>query len=259
MLEVRALTKRYNGIPAVEDVSFQIAPGEILGYVGPNGAGKSTTVKMIIGLLDPSEGQILFRGSSVLEDLTGFQRRIGYVPEEPHLYPYFSGREYLQLVGRLRGMRQAVLEAKIADFLRLFSLWEDRDCPLTSYSKGMRQKILLSAALLHNPEILILDEPLSGLDVGTAMVLKELMQGLAAQGRMILYCSHVLEVVEKVCSRVLILRKGRVAAHDSVEHLREFMHQPSLEGVFAELIREQNYAEMAGRIMEVMEREAMPA
>lgn len=252
MLEVRSLSKRYNGVPAVEDVSFHIASGEILGYVGPNGAGKSTTVKMIIGLIEPSQGQILFRGASVLDDLTGFQWRIGYVPEEPHLYPYFSGREYLQLVGRLRGLRRAVLDAKIADFLRLFGLWEDRDCPLTSYSKGMRQKILLSAALLHNPEILILDEPLSGLDVGTAMVLKELMQGLAARGRMVFYSSHVLEVVEKVCSRVLILNHGRVAAHDSVEQLRRMMHQPSLEGVFAELTRDQNYPAIAGRILEAM-------
>jgi len=253
MLEVRSLTKRYNGILAVEDVSFRIAPGEIVGLVGPNGAGKSTTVKMIVGLLEPGAGQILFQGASVLDDLTGFQRRIGYVPEEPHLYPYFSGREYLQLVGRQRGLRQAAIEAKITRFLRLFSLWEDRDCPLTAYSKGMRQKILLSAALLHNPEILILDEPLSGLDAGTAMVLKELMQGLAARGRMILYSSHVLEVVEKVCSRVLILRQGRVAAHDSPERLRELMHQPSLEAVFAELTREQNYQAMAGRIIDVME------
>ena len=253
MLEVCGLTKRFNGIPAVEDVSFTLRPGEILGYVGPNGAGKSTTVKMIIGLLEPSEGQVRFQGRSVLDDLTGFQARIGYVPEEPHLYPHLSGREYLELVGRLRGLPRPVLESKIDEFLRLFSLWDDRHCFVSAYSKGMRQKILLSAALLHNPDLLILDEPLSGLDVTTALVLRELVEGLAARGRMILYSSHVLDVLEKVCSRVLILCKGRVAAHDSIEHLRETMHESSLEGIFGQLTREQNHRSVANHILEVMQ------
>src|SRR5205085_3158923 len=156
MLEARSLTKYYDHIRAVRQVSFTIQPGEILGYLGPNGAGKSTTVKMLTGMIEPSEGQIFYRGRSVYEDFTAFQRRIGYVPEEPHLYPHLSGREYLQLVGRLRGMQRAPLESKMDEFLRLFSLWDDRHSPLASYSKGMRQKILLSAALLHDPEVLIL-------------------------------------------------------------------------------------------------------
>jgi ABC-2 type transport system ATP-binding protein len=253
MLEVCGLTKRFNGIPVVEDVNLTLQAGEILGYVGPNGAGKSTTVKMIIGLLEPSEGQIRFQGRSVIEDLPGFQARIGYVPEEPQLYPHLSGREYLQLAGRLRGITRSVLESKIDDFLRLFSLWDDRHCPVSAYSKGMRQKILLSAALLHNPEVLILDEPLSGLDVTTALVLRELLVGLAARGRMILYSSHVLDVLEKVCSRVLILRKGRVAAYDSIGNLRESMHASSLEGIFGQLTREQDHGAQAQHILEVMQ------
>jgi ABC-2 type transport system ATP-binding protein len=252
MLEVCSLTKRFNGIPVVEDVSFTVKPGEILGYVGPNGAGKSTTVKMIIGLLEPSEGQIRFQGRSVIEDLPGFQARIGYVPEEPHLYPHLSGREYLQLAGRLRGIPRTILESKIDEFLRLFSLWEDRHCSVSAYSKGMRQKILLSAALLHNPDLLILDEPLSGLDVTTALVLRDLMAGLAARGRMILYSSHVLDVLEKVCARVLILCKGRVVAHDTIEHLRESMQESSLEGIFGQLTREQDHRAVAEHILEVM-------
>ena len=252
MLEVCSLTKRFNGIPVVEDVSFTVKPGEILGYVGPNGAGKSTTAKMIIGLLEPSEGQIRFQGRSVIEDLPGFQSRIGYVPEEPHLYPHLSGREYLQLAGRLRGIPRTVLEPKIDEFLRLFSLWDDRHCSVSAYSKGMRQKILLSAALLHNPDLLILDEPLSGLDVTTALVLRDLMAGLAARGCMILYSSHVLDVLEKVCSQVLILCKGRVVAHDSIEHLRESMHESSLEGIFGQLTREQDHRAIAEHILEVM-------
>ena len=252
MLEVRGLTKRYAGTLAVDHVSFHISPGEILGYVGPNGAGKSTTVKMIIGLLDPSEGMVLYNGRSVLEDLPGFQSQIGYVPEEPYLYPYLSGYEYLELTGRLRGMPAASIETKIEEFLRLFSLWDDRHTPVSSYSKGMRQKILLSSALLGNPQLLLFDEPLSGLDVTTMMVVRELMAGLAAQGRMILYSSHVLEVVEKICSRVLILNRGRVAAHDSIQHLRETMHQSSLEAIFSDLTREADPHALAGRFLEVM-------
>ena len=252
MLEICHLTKRYRGVTAVDDVSFTIRPGEILGYIGPNGAGKSTTVKMIVGLIEPSDGQILFDGRSVVDDLPAFQRRLGYVPEEPNLYPHLSGLEYLQLVGRLRGLPRKVLEPKIEEFLRVFSLWDDRHCALSAYSKGMRQKVLLSAGLLHNPDLIIFDEPLSGLDVTTALVLRELMQSLAAQGKMIFYCSHVLEVLEKVCSSVLILSKGRVVAHDTLDRLREQMHEKSLEGIFAQLTRDENHPAVANRIVEAM-------
>jgi ABC-2 type transport system ATP-binding protein len=252
LLEARSLTKYYNHTLAVKNVSFTIRPGEILGYLGPNGAGKSTTVKMLTGLLDPSEGQIFYNGRTVYDDFTAFQRRIGYVPEEPHLYPHLTGREYLQLVGRLRGMPRRVLEPKMDEFLNLLGLWNDRHTPLASYSKGMRQKILLSAGLLHNPEILILDEPFSGLDVTSALVLRRLLRALADAGKMILYSSHVLEVVEKVCSQVLILRKGEVVAYDSIDRLRELMSQPSLEGVFAQLAQVADGEVLAGRILEVM-------
>ncbi len=148
MLEVRHLLKRYNRIPAVDRVSFSISPGEVLGYLGPNGAGKSTTVKVLIGLIDPTEGQILFKGRDVRSDWPGFLRRVGYVPEEAFLYPHLSGREYLELLGRLRGMDRRTLDARMDELLRLFSLWEDRHSPLASYSKGMRQKVLISGALL---------------------------------------------------------------------------------------------------------------
>ncbi|MGD1071069.1 MAG: ADOP family duplicated permease [Bryobacteraceae bacterium] len=252
MLEARSLTKYYNHTAAVRGVSFAVQPGEILGYLGPNGAGKSTTVKMLTGLIEPSEGRIFYQGRSVYDDFPAFQRRIGYVPEEAHLYPHLSGSEYLQLVGRLRGMPRRVLEPKMDEFLRLFSLWDDRHAPLSEYSKGMRQKILLSSALLHNPDILILDEPFSGLDVTSALALRSLLRALAAQGKTIFYSSHVLEVVEKICSKVVILRKGEVAAYDSIERLRDLMSQPSLEGVFAQLTEVEDGDALAGRIVEVM-------
>jgi ABC-2 type transport system ATP-binding protein len=256
-LEIWRLSKRFNGIAAVDDVSFVIHHGEILGYIGPNGAGKSTTGKMIIGLLEPSEGRIVWGGRSIIDDLPGFQRRLGYVPEDKNLYSFLSGREYLELAGRLRGLKRALLERKIEGFLRLFSLWEDRDAPVSSYSKGMRQKILLSSALMHDPDVLILDDPLSGLDVNTIISVRELLLGLAAQDKTILYSSHVLEAMEKVCSRVLILRKGHVVADDSIGHLREVTEQPSLEGVFARLTAdataESGARSMVERIFDLMQ------
>jgi ABC-2 type transport system ATP-binding protein len=252
MLEALNLTKTFIGIPAVDGVSFTIRPGEVLGYLGPNGAGKSTTVKMLTGLLEPTSGRVLFRGGDIRHDMKAFQRRLGYVPEEPHLYPHLTGREYLQLAGRIRGIKRRVLETKMDELLRLVGLWDDRHASLASYSKGMRQKILLLAALIHDPELLILDEPFSGLDVNAAMILRSLLHFLAARQKMILYSSHVLEVVEKVAHRVLILRKGRVVAHDSVSRLREAMAESSLEGVFTQLTNPEDTDTIAHRILDVV-------
>jgi ABC-2 type transport system ATP-binding protein len=253
MLEVRNLVKRYNRVRVVDQVSFVIRPGEILGYLGPNGAGKSTTVKILTGLIHPTEGDIFLDGQNVREDFVAFQRQMGYVPEESHLYPHLTGREYLQLVERLRGLRRRVLEPRMDQLLRLFSLWGDRHSPLASYSKGMRQKILISGALIHNPRVLIFDEPFSGLDVTTAVVLRTLLHEMARQQRIVFYSSHVLEVVEKVCSRVLILRKGKVVAHDAVERLRDLMQQPSLESIFAQLTEQEDPAEKVRGILTAIE------
>ncbi|MBM3785448.1 MAG: ABC transporter ATP-binding protein [Acidobacteria bacterium] len=259
MLEVRGLSKRYRGVAAVTNVSFSIRPGEVLGYIGANGAGKSTTVKMLTGLIEPSAGEIRFHGANTADDMRGFQSRLGYVAEEAHLYPHLSGFEYLQLAGRLRGLKRAELEYRIEELLRLFGLWEDRYAFLASYSKGMRQKILLSSSLLHDPELLILDEPFSGLDVNAALVLRSLLKGLAQRGKMVLYSSHVLEVVEKVATSVLILNKGQVAAHDSVENLRSLMAQGSLEGVFAALTQTEDGDAIAGKILDLVRRDPRPA
>lgn len=252
MLEGKSLTKSYSGIPAVNGVSFQIRPGEILGYLGPNGSGKSTTVKMLTGLMEPSSGRVLFRGKDIRENLTDYKRRLGYVPEEPNLYPYLSGKEYLELAGTLREIPQAVLKKKTIALLELFSLSGNRFSPLQSYSKGMRQKILIIAALLHNPDILIFDEPLSGLDVTAAGIFRNLVRELAREGKTILYCSHVLEVVEKICSHVLILDRGNCVAHESVERLRESTALQTLEQSFSHLVHEPDKESAAREMVAVM-------
>jgi ABC-2 type transport system ATP-binding protein len=249
MLEARRLTKRYPGVIAVNDVSFRVKPGEVLGYLGPNGSGKSTTVSMLTALLEPTLGQVFFNGVNIRDQLIDYKRRLGYVPEVPHLYPYLTGREYLQLNARLRGVRA---DRKIDELLQLFAIYGSRHSLIASYSKGMRQKILISAALLHDPQILIFDEPLSGLDVTTALVFRHLVKTLAEAGKIILYSSHVLEVVEKVCSHVMILDRGKVVAHDTVENLRGLMQKATLEDVFSELVLEEDTEKTAGAIAEVM-------
>jgi ABC-2 type transport system ATP-binding protein len=253
MLEVRNLTKLFARRHAVDDVSFIIRPGEILGYLGPNGSGKSTTVKMLTGLLEPSRGAIFCRGRNIRQDLIGYKKRLGYVPEEPNLYPYLTGREYLQLAGRLRCLPGGPLESRIDQLLNLLSLHEHRYSPISSYSKGMKQKILISAALLHNPDVLVFDEPLSGLDVTTSLVFKNLMKALAREGKAILYSSHVLEVVEKVCTSVIILRRGCVVANDSVARLRDLMELPSLEDIFSQLVMQEDTEKIAEDIVDVMQ------
>ena len=236
MLEARQLVKRYYGVAAVSDVSFVVRPGEVIGYLGPNGSGKTTTVKMLTGMLEPTQGSVLFNGRDVAADITAFRSRLGYVPEEPNLYPFLSGREYLELVGRLREVPSALLDRKISAFLELFGIATAADQSMSSYSKGMKQKVLISAALLHDPDVLILDEPDSGLDVTTMLVMRHLVQTLAKQGKAILYSSHVLEVVEKLCNHVSVLHRGHVVADAAVDELRKVVASHSLEEVFSQLV-----------------------
>ena len=252
MLQVDRLTKRYGAIVGIDDVSFTVRPGEVLGLLGPNGSGKSTTVKILTGLLEPTSGHVLVDGADVLSDMIRFKAHLGYVPEEPHLYSYLTGPEYLLLVGRLRGLRDDVLEEKIERFLQLLGIYDDRYQTLSSYSKGMRQKILIAAAVLHNPRIVILDEPFSGLDVSAARVLKGFVRALAEEGKIVVFSSHVLEVVEQVCSRVVILKDGDVVGHDSVGNLRETLRLPSLDAVFAALVAEERVEERTGGLVAAM-------
>jgi ABC-2 type transport system ATP-binding protein len=252
MLELRNVTKRFPGIAAVDNVSFQANPGEVTGYLGPNGSGKSTTMKMITGLLETTSGEILFDGERIQRDLIAYKQRMGYVPEEPYLYPHLTGLEYLVMVAQLRNLPSKPAAERIDGLLRLLSLDGDRHVPLSSYSKGMRQKILLSAALLHNPDLILLDEPFSGLDVASALVMRSLVLELAARGKVVLFSSHELEIVERVCSRVVILHRGRVVADDSIEHLRTLMALPTLEEIFAQLAVEQDPAAVSREIADLI-------
>ena len=253
MPELRAhrLSKYFSGIRVVNSVEFTLRPGEVVGYLGPNGSGKTTTARMLAGLLEPSSGRVEYDGRDIRNDLVGFRRELGYIPEEPYLYPFLSGREYLQLVGRLRELPEALLASKIDGFLSLFGLSIAADQAISSYSKGMRQKIVISAALMHDPSVVLFDEPETGLDVTTTMMLRHLVRLLASRGKSILYSSHILEVVERVCDKVIVLHKGDVVADDSIQSLRTLMSSSSLEGVFSQLVIRDDPEKMATDLADV--------
>src|ERR1700677_264966 len=229
MLEVKALCKSYRRLPAIDNVSFCVRAGEIVGYVGPNGSGKSTTVKIVTGLLEPNAGLVLFEGESIRLNLQGYRAAFGYVPEEAHVYTHLSGLEYLQLVGRLRNMPEVLITLKASRLLALLGLESWRHSPISLYSKGMKQRVLIAAALLHDPKLLIFDEPLSGLDVVSARLFKDLLRELTAAGKAILYISHVLEVVEQICDRVVVIAQGKILADARPSELTGLTEKANLE------------------------------
>jgi ABC-2 type transport system ATP-binding protein len=252
MLELRHVSKRFSGSLAVDNVSFGASAGEVTGYLGPNGSGKSTTIKMIAGLIDVTSGEIVFNGHSIQHDLDAWKQRMGYVPEEPHLYAHLSGLEYLVMVAQLRNLAARATLDRIDGLLRLLALYDDRHAAVSAYSKGMRQKVLVAAALLHNPDVLLLDEPFSGLDVGTALVLRSLIHELAGRGKVVLFSSHELETVERICSHVVILHRGQVVADDSIDHLRSLMALSTLEEIFSQLAVEQDTATVSRQIADLI-------
>ena len=247
MLHARDLTKRYGGLLALNRVSFEVQPGEIVGYLGPNGSGKSTTVNIVVGLLEPDGGKISLDGITLEDDPVEYKRRIGYVPEEPFLYTHLTAAEYLTLVGRLRGLPARVLQTRIAGLLELLQLHDSRYKTMRAFSKGMRQRVLLAAALLHNPKLLVLDEPFSGLDVNAGLLFRTLLTLLAAEGRMVLFSTHRFDMVEKLCSRVVMLSSGRVVAEASVAEMNT--GGGSLEAVFMRVTDQPDYTPVARHIL----------
>jgi ABC-2 type transport system ATP-binding protein len=251
MLLARGLTKRYGGLLALDGVSFELRPGEIVGYLGPNGSGKSTTVNLVVGLLEPSAGEISLCGVRASDDPIAYKRPIGYVPEEPSLYAHLTASEYLMLVGRLRRLPSRLLERRVPELLRLLQLQDSRYRSMTTFSKGMRQRVLVASALLHNPDLLVLDEPFSGLDVNAGLLLRTLMQMLAREGKMIFFSTHRFDMVEKLCSRVIVLSSGRIVLERRVADFdRE--GPGSLEDTFVRATAQPDFAPLARQIVETI-------
>jgi len=251
MLHARGLTKRYGGLLALDRVSFDIQRGEIVGYLGPNGSGKSTTVNLVVGLLEPSAGSISLDGLSLSTDPIAYRQRIGYVPEEPYLYTHLTASEYLMLVGRLRQIPEALLLEKVTRLLGLFQLHDSRYKTMTAFSKGMRQRVLLAAALLHNPDLLVLDEPFSGLDVNAGLLFRALLVQLANEGKAIFFSTHRFDMVQQLCSRVVILSAGRVVAEEAVATF-DRAGERSLESLFVRVTEQPDYAPVARQILDAI-------
>jgi ABC-2 type transport system ATP-binding protein len=236
-VQVTHLCKSFGPKAAVSDISFSVRRGEIFGYLGPNGAGKSTTLKMISGLLSPDSGSVNIGGFDLQQESLQAKKRMGYVPETGALYEKLTPSEYLEMVGRLYRVEPSEIKKKSQEFLEYFGLAEQKNIRMTAFSKGMKQKVVLSAAFLHNPDLLLLDEPLNGLDANTVLLFKGLMKRLAHLGKAIIYSSHILEVVEKVCDRIAILNQGQIIAEGTIDQLRRMTQFHSLELIFKELTK----------------------
>src|SRR6476659_11420980 len=250
MIDVHNLWRQYGDRVALHGLTLQVGPGEILGFLGPNGAGKSTTVKILTGMIKPDRGRATVAGFDVISAPLEVKKRIGYVPESAALYESLSAREYLDLVASLHHLPVEATSARIEDLLTRFELSAAMDQRLTEFSKGMKQKVLIVSALLHRPDVLFLDEPLTGLDANAALIVKELIRGLAAQGRTIFFCSHVLEVVERVCTRIVIIDRGRVIADGTAAAIAAGTGASTLEQAFVALTGTRDAAQVTHDLLE---------
>ncbi|MFN0224279.1 ABC transporter ATP-binding protein [Paenibacillus sp. KR2-11] len=232
---IEDLRMSYGSHQVLKGISLHVRQGEVIGYIGPNGAGKSTTVKILLGLTEGFTGRVSVLGTEITAGNAEYKRRIGYVPELADLYDSLTAREYLTFTGELYGLDADRADRKAAQLMELLGVLEVYDARIASFSKGMKQKVLLISSLLHNPDILFLDEPLSGLDANSVMIVKELLAQLALQGKTIFYSSHIMDVVEKISSRIVLLHDGRIAADGSFEELQALGQDRSLEGIFNEL------------------------
>ena len=238
---------------ALHDLSLSVDRGEILGFLGPNGAGKSTTVKILSGMLKPSGGQARVAGFDVVQQPVEVKKRIGYVPEAAALYESLTAREYLQLISALHHQPPDESRPRVMELLERFDLAGSVDLRLGEFSKGMKQKVLIASALLHRPEVIFLDEPLTGLDANAALVVKELIRSLAAQGRTIFFCSHVLEVVERICGRIVIINGGEVVADGTPASIAARTGTTSLEGAFIALTGQRDAADVTQDLLRALD------
>ena len=232
MLNISHLTKTYGDKKAVDDLSLHIAPGEIYGFIGHNGAGKTTTIKSVVGILQFDEGEITIDGTSLKDDPIACKKKIAYIPDNPDLYEFMSGIKYLNFVADIFGVGAEERQERIKKYADMFELTEDLAQPISAYSHGMKQKLAIIAAWIHNPKLIIMDEPFVGLDPKASFLLKEMMRDVCAAGGAIFFSTHVLEVAEKLCDKVAIIKGGKLIRSGTMEEVKG---DDSLEEVFLEL------------------------
>ncbi len=236
IVSIKDLRMNYGaGTDVLKGINLEVYPGQIIGYIGPNGAGKSTTVKILLGIVENYRGEVKVFGKDISEDKVEYKRKIGYVPETAEIYENLTAYEYLTFIGEIYGMELEKVNEKANKLMSLFGIDEHYHSRISSYSKGMKQKLLIIASLIHNPDILFLDEPLSGLDANSVMIFKEVLAQLAAQGKTIFYSSHIMEIVEKISDRILLINDGQIVADGTFEELKEKSMEGSLEEIFNQL------------------------
>ncbi len=254
MIVTENLSRSYGNKAALIGLNLIVQPGEILGFLGPNGAGKSTTVKILTGMIRPDAGRAIVGGFDVVEQPMEVKKLIGYVPETAALYDGLTGAEYLELIGCLYHLDTKTSEGRRRELLELFGLTEAQHQRMSEYSKGMRQKVAIIAALIHRPDVLIMDEPLDGLDANAAMIVKELLKQMAAQGKTVLFCSHILEVVDRMCSKIVIINHGQLVTSGTSEDIKRATGELSLEAAFGKLTGGQDVGRVASDFLSALEK-----
>ncbi len=252
VIQLSNVRKQYSGTYVLQGINLSFEKGGIIGYIGPNGAGKSTTIKILTGIISDFEGEVMVMGMDVRKEPLAIKQRIGYIPEQASLYDVLTPTEYLRFIGRLYKLPEAVIEKKSWELLRLFELGDKSDMRMNGFSKGMKQKVLLISGLIHNPEIIFLDEPLSGLDANAVILVKEILAQLKQAGRTIFYSSHIMDVVEKISDRIIIINKGEVIADGTFELLKANAHLGSLETIFTSLTGDEQHQTTAGEFVNIL-------
>jgi len=252
ILELTNLSMSFGSLQVLNQINLPVKRGEIIGYIGPNGAGKSTTVKIILGLLDKYQGDVFVFGKSTREYPVDYKRRIGYVPENGEIYDDLTAYEYIQFIGQMYGMDQAEIKTKLDILLEKFELIKVKHTKISNFSKGMKQKLLIIASLIHNPDLIFFDEPLAGLDANSVMIVKEMMDQLASAGKTIFYSSHIMDVVEKISDRIVLLNKGEIIADGPFEELQDQNKEGTLEQIFNQLTGFTQHEQTARDIVETI-------
>ena len=252
ILELRNLKKKFGGKEVLKGINLQVKRGEIIGYIGANGAGKSTTIKIMLGILDGYEGDVIIFNKNIKDTKGEYKKKIGYVPEVSEVYESLTAKEYLNFIGQLYDLDTEILTIKSKELMELFGIDEYFNTRISTFSKGMKQKLILISSIIHNPDILFLDEPLSGLDANSVMIVKELLEIFAKEGKTIFYSSHIMDVVEKISHRIVLLNEGEIVADGSFKELKENTNEVSLEEIFNEMTGFNNHREIADKISSVI-------
>lgn len=259
VLSLKNVTMDYGGKRVLNGVNLEVSKGQIIGYIGPNGAGKSTTVKIMLGLIDNYRGEVKIFGHDIASGDPSYKRKIGYVPENAEAYDNLTASEYLIFTAELYGMNRAHAEEKATKLMHEFELGDVIHTRLSSFSKGMKQKVLIISSLLHDPDLLFLDEPLSGLDANSMMVIQEILLQLAARGKTIFYSSHIMDLVEKISNRIVLLVKGEVIADGSFKELQEMSEEGTLAEIFNQLTGFTEHKNRAENFVSIVQEEQVHA